>query len=300
MVLQRPYDHRQFGWVTLGALLLALAALLPICGLPDTKPVVVTVAALVAVSVLLFGTLRVRVDDRAISIRFGVGLIRRRVDLAEVRAFAKVRNPWYWGWGIRRYPGGWLYNVSGHQAIELQLRNGKRLRVGTDDPEALYAALRAQLGDPLALAEQPRVSPAKATRAVVLVVTLVLLLVVGLVGLLRMQALPPVVTVTPGAVAIENLFYGQTYALQEIQSIERVARLPQIRLRTNGYAANGTLRGKFLVDGLGEGKLFVEMQHPPFILIHLAPGFVAVNFASSEDTERLFGELQRSLPQLVQ
>jgi hypothetical protein len=110
MVLQRPYDHRQFGWVVFSALLLPLAALLPIGALPGTKSVILTVIALVTLSVLLFGTMRVRVDDSAISLRFGIGLIHRRIDLAEIHGFAKVQNPWYWRrtyslvLGLRRAP----------------------------------------------------------------------------------------------------------------------------------------------------------------------------------------------------
>jgi hypothetical protein len=51
-----------------------------------------------------------------------------------------------------------------------------------------------------------------------------------------------------------------------------------------------------LVDELGEGKLFVEIAHPPFIVIKLRQGFVALNFADRAATERLFAELRRVLP----
>ena len=36
----------------------------------------------------------------------------------------------------------WLWNVSGLQAVELVLNNGKRFRIGTDEPENLVNAIQ--------------------------------------------------------------------------------------------------------------------------------------------------------------
>jgi hypothetical protein len=53
---------------------------------------------------------------------------------------------WY-GWSIRLTPHGWLYSVSGLAAVELTLQDGKRLRIGTDEPERLCQAIgQAQSG----------------------------------------------------------------------------------------------------------------------------------------------------------
>ena len=38
-------------------------------------------------------------------------------------------------------PGGWIWNVSGLDAVELLLGDGRVLRVGTDEPEALSRAI---------------------------------------------------------------------------------------------------------------------------------------------------------------
>jgi hypothetical protein len=298
MTLSKPYQHTQIGWVILGSMLLPAPLLLVASAIADARLPMLIVAAVLFVSALLFATLTVRVDGEAISWRFGIGLLGRRIDLAEIRSFGAVKNPWYWGFGIRWYQGGKLYNVSGLSAVELALRSGERLRVGTDEPEALSAALRAELGDPVPLAELPVVSRSRA-RALILVGAIVALVVGGLAILLPIQARPPVVTVTPEGITVDNLFYGQTYLASEIRKVELVPRLPAIRMRTNGYAAGGTLRGWFALDELGRGKLFVEIRHPPFILISLKEGFVAVGFADREETERLFAEMGRAMPDLV-
>ena len=40
------------------------------------------------------------------------------------------------GWGIHRTPGrGWIWNIHGFRCVELDLHDGSRLRIGTDEPE---------------------------------------------------------------------------------------------------------------------------------------------------------------------
>ena len=46
------------------------------------------------------------------------GLIRRRIRIADIRSAAAVRNRWYYGWRLRLTPHGWLYNVSGLNAVQ--------------------------------------------------------------------------------------------------------------------------------------------------------------------------------------
>jgi hypothetical protein len=46
-----------------------------------------------------------------------------------------------WGWGIRLTPRGWLFNVSGLDAVELTMTTGKHYRIGTYDPMGLARAI---------------------------------------------------------------------------------------------------------------------------------------------------------------
>jgi hypothetical protein len=137
------YRHTQIGWVILGVAvgIVLLGRLTVPSGVPITPMLVI--AAAVAI---FFGTLTVEVDHEALRLRFGVGLIRKRIPLADVRAWREVRNPWLVGWGIRLAPGYVLWNVSGLDAVELELGDAKRFRVGTDEPEALSAAIARTKG----------------------------------------------------------------------------------------------------------------------------------------------------------
>jgi hypothetical protein len=40
----------------------------------------------------------------------------------------------------------WIYNVSGFDAVELKMKNGKVYRIGTDESEKLESALQQSIG----------------------------------------------------------------------------------------------------------------------------------------------------------
>jgi len=73
---------------------------------------------------------------------FGPRIIRKRVRLAEIVGCEPIRIRWWYGWGIHLTPFGWLYNVSGLDAVAITLHAGRRFALGTDDPHGLTAAIR--------------------------------------------------------------------------------------------------------------------------------------------------------------
>jgi hypothetical protein len=88
-----------------------------------------------------FSMLTVLVDTEQIRVYFGRGWPRKTVSRADIVSVRPVRNEWWHGLGIRWIPHGALWNVWGRDAAELQLRSGRVFRVGTDDVDALVAAL---------------------------------------------------------------------------------------------------------------------------------------------------------------
>src|SRR5512139_2563799 len=145
------YRHTQVGWVILGVAAAVVA--FGWGGLPPEAAAAARVPLLLiaALLVVFFGTLTVEVAQDAIRLHFGVGLVRKRIALRDVQSWREVRNPWYYGWGIHTAPGGMLWNVSGRDAVELALADGKRFRIGTDEPAALAAAItQAKGGAPAA------------------------------------------------------------------------------------------------------------------------------------------------------
>jgi hypothetical protein len=105
----------------------------------------VLVLFVLVASVVVFSALTTVVSDGTLKVLLGLGLIRRRIHLSEVREVREVTMPWYSGRGIRMIRRGWLWSVSGSRAVEIEFLNGRRFRVGTDEPEALAGALRQHL-----------------------------------------------------------------------------------------------------------------------------------------------------------
>lgn len=143
MVNVAPYEKRQRASLIVFMLCLLLVA--GVFFLRDALVPGLTLAAVVALLLASFGSLEVRVDEEAVKLRFGVGLIRRTIALDRIESAARVRNRWWYGWGIRLTPHGWLWNVAGLDAVELRLTDGKLFRIGTGDPEGLEGALEARL-----------------------------------------------------------------------------------------------------------------------------------------------------------
>lgn len=294
------YRHTQVGWVVIASAIGVAALIGPTlrsAHLPFGPSLVV---ALVMLALLLFTTLTVEVDGEQIRVGFTIGLVRKRIPLRDVQQYREVRDRWYYGWGIRALPGGWLWNVSGLDAVELVLRSGRRFRIGTDEPASLAAAIAQALGQPPSVVgegtapEPPGVPKAPAFGLAVGALLLLGTAFVG--GIFYSQVQPPMVTVSPEGFKVDCLFYGDAYAMSEVTGISLEPALPHILARTNGFAGAGTLRGRFRVEGLGEGKLFVEEGYAPFVLVRLHRGFVIVNFRRPEKTQALFEELKSHWP----
>lgn len=113
----------------------------------ETVAVVVLLAVLVSllVPLMLFRSMTVEVGDSAVDVHFGGGLIRKSIPFDRIRAVRTVRYPWYYGLGIRIIPRGTLWNVSGMQAVELELDGGRRFGIGSDEPDELQAAIEDAL-----------------------------------------------------------------------------------------------------------------------------------------------------------
>jgi hypothetical protein len=94
---------------------------------------------------VLFLTMRMvtEVTVEGIQIRF-FPLTRQKIEIHdiqrwEVRTYRPIRE--YGGWGIRYGRKGKAFNVSGNRGVQLELANGKRLLIGSQNPEALAKAI---------------------------------------------------------------------------------------------------------------------------------------------------------------
>jgi len=91
-----------------------------------------------------FTALTTSIDEKYLQIKFGYGIFRKKFLLSEIASTKQVKNHWYYGWGIRLWlwPKMWIFNVSGFDAVEIIMKNGKVYRIGTDTPNALKTAIK--------------------------------------------------------------------------------------------------------------------------------------------------------------
>lgn len=139
------YSRTQIGGLTGGIPLVFFFTIGLVMCVAGHLPLGLGILALGALIVALFGWLTVTVESNAVRVAFGVGY-QRTIPLSEIRSARPSRSPWWAGWGIRFVPRGLLYNVAGRQVVELELSNGRRALIGTEDPEGLTRAVNERIG----------------------------------------------------------------------------------------------------------------------------------------------------------
>lgn len=151
MSLRHPaYQHDEWLWPVL---LVAPAGMAFGAGVLWTLegaaawPLIVLMATLAAVVALLFGRLRIESDARTLRWQFGfLGWPGWQLALDDVIAVERAKARFSEGAGIRRTAEGPLYRALAPTVVRLHLRDGRRLRLGTPEPQRLIAFLEPRLG----------------------------------------------------------------------------------------------------------------------------------------------------------
>jgi hypothetical protein len=138
----KRYQHTQVGCLILTVDMLGIFIYAIVLAMAGINIIAIVVLILVTIAGILFSSLTVTISENDLDIRFGPGLIKKIFKLQDIESVRSVSNKWFYGWGIRITPHGWLYNVSGFSAVEIELRTGKTYRIGTDEPEELEEAIR--------------------------------------------------------------------------------------------------------------------------------------------------------------
>ncbi len=147
------YKHTQIGYLMLVIVLalLVLFSWLQITARAEPPSVdsgtnfaITAIMALILFILASFSVLAVIIDEQFLKIRFGWGILRKKFPLIEIASAKAVKNHWYYGWGIRLWfwPKMWIFNISGFDAVELTMKNGKTYRIGTNEPEKLEMVIR--------------------------------------------------------------------------------------------------------------------------------------------------------------
>ena len=139
------YEHRQVAWPILIGMI-GTAALIGAAGIVNARlldaPVTLLVSFLLLIGILM-SSMTVRVTDSEVSWWFGrTHTLGKTVALADIASVEAIRTSLFEGWGIHLTWHGWLWNVSGFNAVQIKLGSGTRYAVGTPEPQALLKAIR--------------------------------------------------------------------------------------------------------------------------------------------------------------
>jgi len=137
------YERTQIGHVIIWSLFVpaVLFAINATVGSSPHRESLLVVSVVLLITLALFYKLTITTNEETLCASFGIGMIRKRVSVAEIAACGPIRIRWWYGWGIHLTPYGWPYNVSGLDAVAITLRNGRKFALGTDDPQGLAAAI---------------------------------------------------------------------------------------------------------------------------------------------------------------
>ncbi len=146
---QRFADNRVFSWalVVLGVVAVLGAAGAAFAG--EGVEAVVGLALPVLLLVLL-GRMGLTTDLRDDRLRVKLGPFPSKtyavadIETVEARTYRPLRE--FGGWGLRLGPAGLAWNAYGDRGVQLTLRGGKRVLIGSQRPAELAAAIQARLG----------------------------------------------------------------------------------------------------------------------------------------------------------
>lgn len=144
------YSHTQTGWlhwIVAGTSVPLCATAYALWGVPMAWIAPAVAAAICLLLSLCFRSLTVEDGGEALEVRYGpLPLFQKRIAYDRIVAVQAGRSALVDGLGVHWVPGrGWTYNLWGRTCAELTLEGGRRIRVGTDDPEGLVGFLRSRI-----------------------------------------------------------------------------------------------------------------------------------------------------------
>ncbi len=243
------------------------------------------------ICLLIFYQLTITIDNNTISFKLGIGFVGKTYKFSDIKSCKAVTNSVLNGVGIRMLSNGWLYNVSGLKAIELQFKNRRSIvRIGTDKPEEI-ADIVNTLIKAETVSKNEIIEKKRQFNPMWIVVIILFLLPIALLISSKQEAN---IYADQKGLIIEGT-YGLAIAYDNLIQVDTINSLPQIKIRTNGYALGKTKIGNFRLSDYSNVKLYVKSGFPPYILIHAKDNKpIYINFEDRMKTINLYNELKKN------
>ncbi|WJE16474.1 DUF3784 domain-containing protein [Halobacillus sp. ACCC02827] len=117
----------------------------------------------------------------------------------------------------------------------------------------------------------------------------------GVVALTISGLIDNTVTVEDSKVKISGM-YGGEWSLADIEKVEILDDVPDVIVKSNGFASGGHLKGRFRLEDPYEGALlFIQADMKPSVYIKTKEDDLFINKEDEEETRRLYETLKESV-----
>jgi len=236
--------------------------------------------------------LTITINNENVSFNLGIGLIGKSFKISDIKSCKPVRNSFIYGIGIHMLPNGWLYNVTGLKAIELQLNNKKTVvRIGTNKPEEISEIIQALIGKNVTEGIK-NLENKRQNRPIWIIISFALIVLLIPMALIFSGNRGTDAQVDNRGLIIRGT-YGLTIPLNEIIHVDTISSLPRITMRNNGYAFQKTRIGNFRTADRAQVKLYVKIGIKPYIVITSKDRVpIYLNFDDKQRTIKLYEDLK--------
>ncbi|MBQ4836137.1 MULTISPECIES: hypothetical protein [Pseudoalteromonas] len=141
------YQKTQLAWAIFGILAwLSTFVVMGFILLGENVGVIAFGIILVLVAIAFYGlTIKVDTTAQQLSWWFGPKVAKKTIRFEDIESVRAVTNSFRHGIGIRISHDGWVYSVSGFKAIEVNMVDGTKYRLGTSDQAGLLEALKEKV-----------------------------------------------------------------------------------------------------------------------------------------------------------
>ncbi len=151
MTFALKYHHTQKAPLFLILVVVGLAMLIAAVMTPDlpVRLILLGSGGMMFLFAMTFRQLTVSDQGDHLLIAFGpLPMFRRRIRYSDITEARQAQTTVLDGWGIHISPsGGWTWNLWGFDCVDVYLKGGRKIRVGTNDRAALESFLTQQIAN---------------------------------------------------------------------------------------------------------------------------------------------------------
>lgn len=123
------------------------------------------------------------------------------------------------------------------------------------------------------------------------VIGFTILILIGVLSLLFYGMKPATISFDKNQLTISGM-YGVTIERALIENVQLLDTIPEIKMRTNGFAMGSVRKGWFRLEGWGRCKLIIHGNKAPYIFIEDSNGGITLfKYLDTEKTKEAYDEI---------